>query len=75
MVTTYTEVSSGYGVITGEHDAGKIRLGEIDLYLDEKSRKLMKGIKKLFDTSNVLNPGTAIGGEVNGISKIKRGYI
>lgn len=48
------------GVITGEHGVGKTRLGEFDLYVDEKSRELMKGIKKLFDPNNILNPGTAI---------------
>jgi len=48
------------GVITGEHGVGKIRLGELDLCLDEKSRELMTGIKKLFDPNNILNPGTAI---------------
>ena len=48
------------GVITGEHGVGKIRLGELDLCLDEKSRELMRGIKKLFDPNNILNPGTAI---------------
>lgn len=49
------------GVITGEHGIGKTKLGELDLCLDEKSRELMKGIKKLFDPNNILNPGTAIG--------------
>ena len=48
------------GVITGEHGAGKTRLGELDLCLDEKSRELMRGLKKLFDPNNILNPGTAI---------------
>ncbi|GAI65045.1 unnamed protein product, partial [marine sediment metagenome] len=48
------------GVITGEHGVGKTKLGELDLCLDEKSRELMKGIKKLFDPNSILNPGTAI---------------
>lgn len=48
------------GVITGEHGVGKIRLSELDLCLDEKSRELMRGIKNLFDPNNILNPGTAI---------------
>jgi len=48
------------GVITGEHGVGKIRLGELSLCLDEKSRELMTGIKKLFDPNDILNPGTAI---------------
>lgn len=48
------------GVVTGEHGMGKIRLGEFDLCLDEKSRELMKEIRKVFDPNNILNPGTAI---------------
>jgi len=48
------------GVITGEHGIGKTKLDEFDLYGDEKSRGLMKGIKKLFDPNNILNPGTII---------------
>ncbi len=48
------------GVVTGEHGMGKIRLSEFDLCLDEKSRELMKEIKKVFDPNNILNPGTAI---------------
>ncbi len=49
------------GVITGEQGMGKIRLGELDLCMDSKSRELMMGIKKVFDPNNILNPGTAIG--------------
>jgi glycolate oxidase len=49
------------GVITGEHGVGKTRLGEFDLYVDEKSRELMRGIKKLFDPNDILNPRTAVG--------------
>ncbi len=48
------------GVLTGEHGVGKIRLGEFDLFIDEKSRELMRGIKNIFDPNNILNPGTAI---------------
>ncbi len=48
------------GVVTGEHGMGKIRLSEFDLCLDEKSRVLMKEIKRVFDPNNILNPGTAI---------------
>ena len=48
------------GVITGEHGVGKTRLDEFSLYIDEKSRELMKGIKKLFDPNDILNPRTAV---------------
>lgn len=48
------------GVVTGEHGIGRTKRGELDLCLDEKSRELMKGIKKLFDPNNILNPGAVI---------------
>lgn len=48
------------GVITGEHGIGRTKLDDLDLCLDEKSRELMKGIKKLFDPNNILNPGAVI---------------
>ena len=48
------------GVIAGEHGLGKTRLDELDLYLDKKSLDIMRGIKKVFDPNNILNPGTAI---------------
>ena len=48
------------GVVTGEHGMGKTRLSEFDLCFDNKSRELMKEIKKVFDPNNILNPGTAI---------------
>ena len=48
------------GVVSGEHGVGKARLGEFDLYVDAKSKELMRGMKRLFDPNNILNPGTAI---------------
>ncbi|MEM2914388.1 MAG: FAD-binding oxidoreductase, partial [Candidatus Bathyarchaeia archaeon] len=45
------------GVITGEHGIGKVRTEEISLVLNEKAITLLKGIKKLFDPNNILNPG------------------
>jgi len=48
------------GVITGEHGVGKIRTGTISLVLSEKEISLMKGIKKLFDPNNILNPGKVL---------------
>ena len=48
------------GVITGEHGVGKIRLKYLELLMDPKQEELMRGIKKLFDPNNILNPGTAI---------------
>ncbi len=48
------------GVITAEHGIGKTRLPQLDMTLDDKSKELMKGIKKLFDPNSILNPGCAI---------------
>ncbi len=48
------------GVITGEHGIGKIRTDEIKLVLDEKTIELLRGIKKLFDPNNILNPGKVL---------------
>jgi FAD/FMN-containing dehydrogenase len=31
-----------------------------DRYTDETSKRLMRGIKRLFDPNNILNPGAAI---------------
>jgi glycolate oxidase len=48
------------GVVTGEHGVGKIRLKYLALLMDPKQEEIMRGIKKLFDPNNILNPGTAI---------------
>jgi len=44
------------GVITGEHGIGKIRVKELYKFMPHKSIELMKGIKRLFDPNNILNP-------------------
>jgi glycolate oxidase len=48
------------GTITAEHGVGKIRNHKLNLQYSEKHLELMKGIKKLFDPNNILNPGTGI---------------
>jgi len=48
------------GVVTGEHGVGKIRLKYLEYLMDPKQEELMRGIKKLFDPNNILNPGNAI---------------
>jgi len=48
------------GVITGEHGIGKLRTGDLGLVLSEKEIDLLKGIKKLFDPNNILNPGKVL---------------
>jgi glycolate oxidase len=45
------------GVITGEHGIGKIRTKEMSLVLGAEELNLGKGIKRLFDPNNILNPG------------------
>jgi len=45
------------GVITGEHGIGKIRTKEVALVLSAEELNLAKGIKRLFDPNNILNPG------------------
>ncbi|MGD9569486.1 MAG: FAD-binding oxidoreductase [Sedimentibacter sp.] len=46
------------GTITGEHGIGKLRKDDLKLQKCESELNLMKGIKKLFDPNNILNPGT-----------------
>jgi len=48
------------GVITGEHGVGKIRIGKLRKALTEKEISLMKGIKRIFDPNNILNPGKVL---------------
>lgn len=48
------------GVITGEHGIGKIRLKEFYRFTQPKNIELMKGIKRLFDPNNILNPGNVL---------------
>jgi len=48
------------GVITGEHGIGKIRVKELSRLAHPKSLEIMKGIKRLFDPNNILNPSTVI---------------
>jgi len=53
------------GVITGEHGIGKIRTRELKKFVSPKGIELMKGIKRLFDPNNILNPGTILDTEEN----------
>ena len=48
------------GVITGEHGIGKIRTKEAALVLSAEELKLARGIKRLFDPNNILNPGKVL---------------
>jgi glycolate oxidase len=45
------------GTISGEHGIGLIQKSFMPIMFDKISLELMKGIKKLFDPNNILNPG------------------
>ncbi|MFQ6095178.1 MAG: FAD-binding oxidoreductase [Candidatus Bathyarchaeia archaeon] len=45
------------GTISGEHGIGLIRKRFLPMALDRKQIELMKGIKRVFDPNNILNPG------------------
>ena len=49
-------VASG-GKISGEHGIGLVKKKYLSLGLSSSELRLMKGIKRLFDPKNVLNPG------------------
>lgn len=44
------------GTISGEHGIGYVQRPYIDIALGQKQVELMRGIKKLFDPNNILNP-------------------
>jgi glycolate oxidase len=45
------------GTISGEHGIGLIQKPYMDIVFDEAGLQLMRGIKKVFDPSNILNSG------------------
>ena len=45
------------GAISGEHGIGIIRKPFLPMSRDKVQIEIMKGIKRLFDPNNVLNPG------------------
>jgi glycolate oxidase len=44
-------------VISGEHGIGVVKKPYLSYVLEEETIALMKGIKKVFDPKNILNPG------------------
>ncbi len=48
------------GVITGEHGIGKTRVKNLPQALNEKHIEILKGIKRVFDPKNIMNPGTVV---------------
>jgi glycolate oxidase len=45
------------GTISGEHGIGLSKQPYIGMELSEKEIELMRGIKKVFDPENIMNPG------------------
>lgn len=45
------------GTISGEHGIGYVQKNYLDIAFNQTQINLMKGIKKLFDPNNILNPG------------------
>jgi glycolate oxidase len=53
----YDQVIELGGTLTGEHGIGLAKARFMPLEHDEVSMNIMRGIKKLFDPNNILNPG------------------
>ena len=45
------------GTLSGEHGIGLEQKDYMDIVFSDKEIELQKGIKKLFDPNNILNPG------------------
>ena len=53
----FETVKSLGGTISGEHGIGLVQKEYMDIMFSNNSIQLMKGIKKVFDPNNILNPG------------------
>ncbi len=53
----YRDCQSRKGMISGEHGIGLVKMPYLHYVLDDEVISLMKGIKKVFDPRNILNPG------------------
>lgn len=53
----YEDCRARGGVISGEHGIGLIKKKYLAFSLDPRQVELMKGLKKVFDPNNILNPG------------------
>jgi len=53
----YDDCKKRGGVISGEHGIGLVKKRFLPFVLDETQIELMKGLKKVFDPQNILNPG------------------
>lgn len=53
----YRDCKQRGGVISGEHGIGLVKKPYLSYVIEEETIALMRGIKKLFDPHNILNPG------------------
>jgi glycolate oxidase len=53
----YTIVAGLGGTISGEHGIGSKRARYLPLVMDDKLIELQRGVKRVFDPQNILNPG------------------
>lgn len=53
----FTLVRDLGGTISAEHGIGLVQKGFMDIVMNETQLQLMRGIKKVFDPNNILNPG------------------
>ena len=60
MSIMYKKAQEMGGEVSGEHGIGHAKAGYLKDSADEASIK-MKGIKNLFDSKGILNPGKVIG--------------
>ena len=56
----FQSVNKFGGAISAEHGIGQLRKKELTHHKDIDELNKMKGIKKLFDPNNILNPGKVI---------------
>ncbi|OHB58664.1 MAG: hypothetical protein A2173_00540, partial [Planctomycetes bacterium RBG_13_44_8b] len=61
------------GSISGEHADGLVRAAFIKKQYGEKYYEVLKGIKKIFDEKNILNPGKIINDSPNVMTQNLRG--
>jgi glycolate oxidase len=52
----YRDCKERGGMISGEHGIGLVKKPYLSYVLDEEQIRLMRGIKKVFDPENILNP-------------------
>jgi FAD/FMN-containing dehydrogenase len=56
----FDEVMAYGGSISAEHGIGQLKREAFLRYKDPVAVELMRGIKKLFDPGNIMNPGKVL---------------